>query len=61
MMAEIPYIAPRNMATAMQAVVATHAQISQSIKDQAAEQEALRKANAERMSAEAKIGYRSTT
>lgn len=61
MMAEIPYVAPRNMALAMQSVVSTHAAISQNIKDQAAEQEALRKANAERMSAEAKVGYRAKT
>lgn len=61
MMAEIPYIAPRSLSLAMKAVVETHAEIHQNIQDQAEEQAALRKANAERMSAEAKIGYRQKT
>jgi len=60
MMAEIPMVAPRNLAEAMRAVVQTHTVIKDSIRAHADNISAERKANEQRMSAEQGLGYKAT-
>lgn len=57
-MAELPMIAPRNLSTAMKAVVGTHQKIRESIQKSAEEEQARREARDKRMTAEQGLGYK---
>lgn len=57
-MAEMPTIAPRNLAQAMRAVVETHTVIRDNIRARADEIAALREADDKRRSVENGLGYK---
>ena len=58
MMAEMPNVAPRNLAQAMRDVVETHTVIRDNIRERAAEIAALREADDKRRSSENALGYK---
>lgn len=59
MMAEIPSIAPRNMAKLMSDIVTTHQKIREEIQQHAADEQARRDALDQRRTAEMGLGYKS--